>query len=254
MCGRFAWDDKVDEQIQQYVAAGNDYRNWTPAEWGRWKPNYQVSPTDQIPIVVETLEDKEKPDGPTRLRLEGARWWLTPPWSKTLEVKVPTFNARSEEVSEKPSFKSLIGSRRAVIPMLGFYEWTKYPKPGEKKKVYFLHDPSGGYLFAAGLYSWWANPDELKAKRGTDEKVDWHLTATMLTRDMVGPFRDIHPRSPVFLPKERIDEWLSPKLHGDQAFVNAIAAAAVPEIEALEFHEVAPLPRGADGPELIAPV
>ena len=253
MCGRFALDDKVNKQIEMFVLAGNDYRDWTPDEWDRWKPNFQVFPTDQIPIVVETPTDRAVPDGPTVRRVEAARWWLTPTWSKTLEVKVPTFNARAEEVSEKASFKSLLGSRRAVIPMLGFYEWTKFPQPGEKKKVYFLHAPDGTYLFAAGLYTWWANPDELKAKRGTDQAVDWHLTTTMLTRDAVGEFSAIHPRSPVFLPKDRIDEWLSPALQGDQAFVDAISEASVPEIAALEFYEVAPLQREARGPELIQP-
>lgn len=256
MCGRFALDDRVNEQIELFVLAGNDYRDWTPAESGRWDwaRSYQIFPTDQIPIIVETPKDRAEPDGPTERRVESARWWLTPPWSKTLEVKAATFNAISEEVSEKPTFRNLIGSKRAVIPMLGFYEWTKFPTPANPKKPYFMHDPSGDYLFVAGLYSWWADPETRKAKVSTGQPIDWHLTTTILTRDAVGDFAAIHPRSPVVLPKDRVGEWLDPHLKGDQSFVNVFAEAAVPELERLEFYEVAPLPRDGRGPELIEPV
>jgi putative SOS response-associated peptidase YedK len=31
MCGRFAMDKKTDDLIQEYVAQGGDFRNWTPS-------------------------------------------------------------------------------------------------------------------------------------------------------------------------------------------------------------------------------
>ena len=47
MCGRFANDAKVDEMIQEFVAEGNDYRDW--------KPQYSIAPTELIPIVDARL-------------------------------------------------------------------------------------------------------------------------------------------------------------------------------------------------------
>jgi len=48
---------------------------------------------------------------------------LTPPSAKELKLKFPTFNARSEEIMSKSTWKGPVKSHRAIIPVSGYYEW-----------------------------------------------------------------------------------------------------------------------------------
>jgi putative SOS response-associated peptidase YedK len=166
-----------------------------------------------------------------------------PAWSKELTLKFPTFNARSETAAEKPTFKSAVKSKRALVPATGYYEWRT---EGKVKTPYFI-GPASGLLAFAGLYSWWKNPAVAE-----DDPAKWVLTATIMTMPTVPSLAPIHDRNPMPLPRDFWDDWLSPALDGDQAFVDAAVAASVPVAEALSYHEVAPV-RG-DGPELIAPL
>lgn len=74
------------------------------------EPSYNISPTDPVRVVLESLKE----DKVTR-RMEAARWWLTPSFSKELKTKMPTFNARAETVAEKATFKASFKSKRALI-------------------------------------------------------------------------------------------------------------------------------------------
>jgi putative SOS response-associated peptidase YedK len=224
MCGRFALDSKIDELIQEFVADGGDYTDWTP--------NWNIKPTNTVPIVLETTK------GELKRRVEGARWSLVPSWSKELTLKYPTFNARSETVSEKASFKQSVPAKRALIPASGYYEWHTV---GKEKTPHYIH-PAVGLIAFAGLYSWWrASPES-----------EWVLTATMLTMDTVAPLAGIHDRNPVMLPRDWWDDWLSPELVGDQTFVDAAVAASIPVAESMKFHVVGPVRE--NGPQLIEAV
>jgi putative SOS response-associated peptidase YedK len=203
-------------------------------------PSWNVRPTDRIPTVVESV----KGDGQPVRRLEGARWSLTPSYSKTLQTKFPTFNARSESAAEKPFFANSVRSKRAIIPASGYYEWKT---EGKTKTPYYIR-PTDGMIGFAGLYSWWRD-----AARADDDPARWVLTATILTRDAVGALRGIHERTPVTLPNEWWDEWLDPTTEGDQSLVDAAVAASTPAVEALVMHQVAAL-RGDDRAELINPL
>ena len=220
MCGRFAMDKSTDDLIEEFVAVGGDFRDW--------RPGWNIRPTDPVAIVLESMKDGQEP---TR-RLEVARWSLTPGWSKTLAMKVPTFNARSEGITEKASFKSSIRSKRALIPAAGYYEWQTDPVT-RKKTPFYLRAPEGGSMAFAGIYSWWKDrslPDD-------DPRV-WTLTATILTADSVHTLDHIHDRNPVPLPRALWNDWLDPRIEGTQDFVDAAVAAAVPVAESLEIVEL----------------
>src|SRR5699024_588770 len=83
-------------------------------------PSYNIAPTQSAAIVV----DSAKTTPPTR-RLESARWGLVPGWAKDLSIGSRAFNARSEELEQKPMFRSALRARRAVVPATGYYEWKK---------------------------------------------------------------------------------------------------------------------------------
>jgi len=230
MCGRFAVDSEINELIEEFVATGGDVNDW--------RPSYNIRPTDPVPIVLESTKT-----GEVVRRLELARWSLVPSFSKELKLKYPTFNARSEDVASKASYKSSVVSKRAIIPASGYYEWRTV---GKAKTPFYIHDPDGDLAFAA-LYSWWRNhalPD--------DDPSRWVLTATILTMPSVPHLTEIHDRNPVPLPRSLWDSWLSTDITGDQGFVDGVVAASAEVASRLDFHQVAPL--GENGPSLIEAV
>ncbi|WP_231369314.1 SOS response-associated peptidase [Frigoribacterium sp. CG_9.8] len=219
MCGRFAMDKSTDDLIEEFVAVGGDFRNW--------RPGWNIRPTDRIAVVLESMVDAPEPVR----RLELARWSLTPNWSKTLKMKISTFNARSEGITGKASFKSAIRSQRALIPVTGYYEWQT-DAVTKKKTPFYLRAPAGESLAFAGIYSWW------KDHSLDDDPGLWTLTTTILTADSVPRLAHIHDRNPVLLPPELWNDWLDPRIEGTQGFVDATVAAAHPVAESLEIIEL----------------
>ena len=84
------------------------------------EPSYNVAPTAPVAIVL----DSAKTEPPTR-RLETARWGLVPSWAKDPSIGARAFNARSEELEDKPMFRKALEKRRAVVPASGYYEWKQ---------------------------------------------------------------------------------------------------------------------------------
>lgn len=234
MCGRFVVSRSIADLAAAVGALEGDFAGW--------RPSYNIPPTSTIPVLVEAkLPDSEA----YGRRLEPARWGLIPSWSRELKLKFPTFNARSEGLAEKNTWRSPLKSHRAIVPMDGWYEWT-----GEKgsKVPHFIHHPDGQMLGAAGLYSWW-----LDRSKPEDDENRWMLTATILTSEAVDELVGIHDRSPVPLPPELWDWWLDPSLVGDQAMVDEAVRAALPLAEQLDVYSVRPFRVGQDGRALIVP-
>ncbi|WP_081503497.1 SOS response-associated peptidase [Salinibacterium sp. PAMC 21357] len=214
MCGRFAMDDTVNQMITEFVTATGR----APEEWqADWLATPIVRPTDQVPIMLKTLEDRADPSSPLLPRAALAQWWLTPPFSPTLRGKHATFNARSETVTQKPTFRGAVKHQRAVLPAIGYFE-TK--KTSTTPVPHYINSPSG-LLFFAGLYSWWQDPS-----LSQDDPTRWHLTTTMLTQAATGTLADIHDRMPVIVASDAIDDWLDPRTLGDENFVRATVAAS----------------------------
>jgi putative SOS response-associated peptidase YedK len=200
-------------------------------------PSWNVKPTEQIPIVLESIKSN-----PAVRRLEPARWSLVPTFSPELTSAFATFNARVETVAEKPTFRTALAKTRAIIPTAGYYEWRTV---GAEKTPFFVHSDDGLPLALAGLYSWWRDP-----ALGQDDPARWVLTATVLTMPAQGALTELHDRMPVVLPEEAWDRWLDPHAGGDQALVDAVLEVSAEAAAGLAFYEVAPLV-GEDRPELI---
>ena len=228
-------DKETDELITEFVAEGGDFRDW--------RPGWNIKPTQTIPVLLDSAKGGED----VVRRLEPARWSLTPHWSKELRTKFPTFNARSETLTEKATWRGPVKSHRAIIPATGYYEWQTFANG--KKIPHFIRDPSGAPLMLAGLYSWWR--DRSKPDGDPDE---WTLTATILTSDAVDELLHIHDRNPVMLPEDWWDQWLDPDEDGSKEFVAAAVQAALPIARSLQVYEVAPLPTKSIGAHLIEPV
>lgn len=103
-------------------------------------PSYNVAPTGLVAIVL----DSTKTEPPTR-RLETARWGLVPAWAKDPSIGSRAFNARSEELEDKPMFRTSLEKRRAVVPASGYYEWKQVDGA---KIPHYIHPADGSPLFA----------------------------------------------------------------------------------------------------------
>ena len=55
-------------------------------------------------------------------------WGLIPHWAADPSIGNRMINARTETLTELPSFKLLVDSHRCIIPADGFYEWRKEGK------------------------------------------------------------------------------------------------------------------------------
>jgi putative SOS response-associated peptidase YedK len=186
MCGRFANDAETNELIEEFVAAGNDYRDW--------RPQFSIAPTEVVPIVRE----RAAASGELVRTIEPAEWDFHPPFV-TAKGR-PQFNARIETIATNGLWKSAFAGNRCIVPMRGYYEWTG--EAGDKQP-HFLHGERP-LLAAAGL--------------ATARKVDdaWVVSTVIVTREARDASGEVHARMPAFLTREAYDEWLSPaKLASD---------------------------------------
>ncbi len=203
-------------------------------------PSHRIAPTDPAPIV--------------RLKAEGelaaqelvvARWSLVPRWSKTPTLKYATFNARGEELAEKPAFREAFRRRRCLVPADGFYE--RLPQEDGSKQYYRIYVADGGrdsVLFAfAGLWELWRSPD------GDETR----LTFTIVTTQANSLVAELHPkqRMPIILTPENYETWLR---EGDQAMERLLAPFPAEKMQAVPIAPRVGSPKcdPAD-PALIAP-
>jgi putative SOS response-associated peptidase YedK len=206
-------------------------------------PSYNVAPTARVAIVL----DSAKTEPPTR-RLEPARWGLVPAWAKDPSIGSRAFNARSEEVEDKPMFRSALVKRRAVVPASGYYEWKT---TDEGKIPHYIHPADDQPLFFAGLYEWWRNP-----ALADDDPNRWLLSFTILTRDAIGELGSIHDRMPLFLDADFADAWLDPTVENVGDILDAAIDAAPALAETLDNHVVSKAVGNVrnDSPALLEPV
>lgn len=207
-------------------------------------PSWNVAPTDPVRVVVQRRSRGGDRDAQVR-QLRTMRWGLVPSWSATPARGAKMINARIETVFDKPAFKAAAARRRALIPSLGYFEWRQ---TDDGKIPYFLHHPDRRLLAFAGLYELWPDP-----RRSADDPDRWLWTCTIITQPATDLLGHIHDRSPVIVPPQLHDAWLTCAREdaGDaRAVLERIPAAALqPDVVSAAVGNVR-----NNGPELIRPV
>ena len=221
MCGRFVLYRSLEE-IQQ--AFEIQQVRWEP------KPSYNVAPTQDVAVVVQ------REAGNT---LERMRWGLIPSWAKDPKIGSKMINARSETLSEKPSFKRPFRSQRCLVIADGFFEWAKT----EHGKVPMFIRPKSQHLFGlAGLYDVWAPPQ--------GEAI---TSCTIVTTSANDFMRPIHDRMPLILSRSQEADWLNPATPTINEWLSALAPYPSQEMEAYEVSRQVNSPQN-NGIECIQPV
>ncbi len=191
MCGRFALITPPVRLARYFQAVLDD-----TVEPDR-SPSYNVAPTD--PIVGVTVRVNSETGELTRL-LRPYRWGLIPSWAKDPSSGSRLFNARSESVATKASFRTAFKSHRIIIPADGFFEWRTINK-GSKQPHYFTR-ADGAPMAFAGLSEWWRD------RRTPDAPP---IRSCTIITSPAGPDMDgIHDRMPAILDPATFDVWLDP--------------------------------------------
>ncbi|MFV0634275.1 SOS response-associated peptidase [Demequina sp.] len=228
MCGRYANFLAEQELIDHFAIAA------VADEPRLFEPNWNVSPTQQVAIVVPG-----KDDDPGR-RLEAAAWGLVPSWAKDPSVGARMINARAETVADKPSFRTAFAKRRCVVPASGYFEW-RTDEGG--KQPFYIHPADESPLAFAGLYEFWKD-------KALGEDAPWLVTTTILTTAARGDMRDIHDRQPVMLTRDALDAWLTRDT--DQGTLFDVIAMPAPDLAWHPVHKAVGSPRN-NGPANVEP-
>eukprot|EP00850_Spirogloea_muscicola_P011699 SM000073S21475 [mRNA] locus=s73:510672:513577:+ [translate_table: standard] len=233
MCGR-ARCTLDPESIAR--ATGVPPTRWVDTE--RFHPSYNVSPGRYMPVLRRSRAPDKADEAPGKGDVQGEdgsgggetqihvmKWGLIPSFTKKDEKPdhFRMFNARSESLHLKSSFKRLLTRSRCVALVDGFYEWKK---DGSKKQPYMVYFKDGRPLQFAALYDRW--------KDGEGNVMFSH---SIVTTRSSKPLDWLHDRMPVILgTDEAVESWLA-----DDFVVDDIHKLAKPYAkEDLVWHAVTP--------------
>lgn len=107
----------------------------------------ETYPAYVAPIILQT---------PQGMACRPACFGLIPHWARDTKIARSTYNARSETVAEKPSFRHAWRQRQfCLVPMRGFYE----PNYESGRAVRWRIEPVDGTEFCvAGIWDAWRAP------------------------------------------------------------------------------------------------
>jgi len=200
MCGRFAAAIAPGRLVRFFDAI-----DWEQEQEDRWRPNYNVAPTQMVLVVRERGGQRT---------LDALRWGLVPPWADDLSIGTRMINARSETVTEKRSYSRPFATRRCLVPIDGFYEWQAPERSGPKQPHYVFRG-DGEPLAVPGLWESWSGPGH-----------DSVETFTLLTCAANRTVASIHHRMPVVLSRDRWATWLDPDEHDTDLLSSFLEPAA----------------------------
>jgi putative SOS response-associated peptidase YedK len=120
--------------------------------------------------------------------LDELQWWLVPAWADA-EHKFSTFNAKSEELTDKKMFKGAWeGGKGCLIPINAYYEWRD---EGRIKQPYAIGRKDQSLITLAGLW------EGKVLENGATLR-----SFTVITAEAQGDMAELHSRIPVMIEEE----------------------------------------------------
>ncbi|HNX44814.1 MAG TPA: SOS response-associated peptidase, partial [Bacteroidales bacterium] len=181
MCGRFSLTVNEAELNEFFETSGGD---------APYVARYNCAPTQMLAVITN-----EKPR-----QLSYFKWGLIPGWAKDPSTGHKMINARAETLSEKPSYKTALRTRRCLVPADAFYEWRQN---GDKIPYRIFLKNSRLFAFA-GLWDRWRAPDGSEIS-----------SFTIITTGANEFMQAIHNRMPVILNREDEKLWLGSNNAGE---------------------------------------
>lgn len=217
MCGRYATSRSAVDLSALFEAFDDS--------GGGLAPDYNVAPTDPVPIVRMSRRLAGR-------ALSVARWGLVPPWAKDARGAARMINARAETVAGSKAYGPSFARRRCLVPADGWYEWLRLPDG--RKQAYYMTPAHGGVLAFAGIWTPWGDG----------------LTCSVITTAAIGDLALVHDRMPLLLPWPRWADWLA----GDSDPDGLLTAPPDEFLAELEIRPVGPAVGDVrnDGPALVA--
>jgi len=178
MCGRYTLRSSIEKLAEALEVASikTDVR-----------ARYNIAPTQKVAAVRVNENSRE---------FINLKWGLVPGWAKEPEMGARLINARSETVTEKPSFRDAFRHRRCLIPCDGFFEWRR--EGTRKQPFYFRMKDEQPFAFA-GLWEHW---------EGDGEVIE---SCTILTTNANQVLAPVHDRMPVIVAPQDYELWLDTK-------------------------------------------
>lgn len=154
-----------------------------------------------VPVVTSVVPDE----------ISLLTWGLIPFWVKdsynAAQIRIKTFNARSESIQEKPSFRHTIEKQRCLVLTDGYYEWQHQ---GKEKIPYFIRLKEDIAMPMAGLYDKWTD-------RETGEILQTFTIITTAANSMLEKIHNTKKRMPVILSGEAEKVWQDPETSQEKA-------------------------------------
>jgi putative SOS response-associated peptidase YedK len=167
-------------------------------------------------------------------------WGLVPSWAKEKAIGARMINARSETLTEKPSFRNAFKRRRCLVLADGYYEWQR---SGSTKQPYFIAFEDGQPFGMAGLWERWRDPEG-------GEPLE---SCCIVTTSPAAAVAHVHDRMPVIVPAASYAEWLDPQNEATANLERLLVPSALPGLVARPVSRRVNDARN-DGAELVAPV
>lgn len=154
---------------------------------------YRAFSNPLIPVIAQ--EDSS--------RVQLMQWGLIPAWSRDREeaerIRKGTYNARSETLHEKPSFKEALNRGRCLIIAGGFFEWQLV---NQKKIPWYISLKNGDPFVFAGLCDTWRDAVTGEICRSCS-------IITTEANPMMEKIHNTKKRMPVILEKQLEKDWIS---------------------------------------------
>jgi putative SOS response-associated peptidase YedK len=174
VCGRYTLASDADELVEAFDVPPPTFEH---------SPRYNIAPSQNAPVVAADRHGR---------RIGLLSWGLVPGWVD--EPRPGIINARSESLTEKPSFREAFERRRCLVPADGFYEWKK---EGRAKVPYWIRPRDRSVMSFAGIWERWTRP-------GAEPRHSFAIITTDANEDVAA----IHDRMPVVIAPADRDRWL----------------------------------------------
>jgi len=154
---------------------------------------YRAFSNPLIPVIAQ--EDSS--------RVQLMQWGLIPAWSRDRKeaerIRKGTYNARSETLHEKPSFKEPLNRGRCLIIAGGFFEWQHI---NQVKIPWYISLDQGRAFAFAGLCDTWRDPLSGEISKSCS-------LITTKANPLMEKIHNTKKRMPVILRKELENDWIS---------------------------------------------